>query len=139
MTTILNFENWQRTSIEETGDNEIIDCPFCCEGTIYSECECCGNETEEECGTCDGGGRVRFGDLLQREKLQAFTKETYFKELYSQLQKLESYAGINPYSVLIDNGYIPFTTLSKHWRTGELGKGRECVKESHSSQEYQLN
>jgi len=86
---ISSYDKWQELKLRDlVEDNPLIDCPACDgDGEIYEICECCGSEKEEECGECEGDGRVRFNDLNDSQKRKAFTRRVYFSEVIADLKR----------------------------------------------------
>lgn len=112
---INNFETWQRLKIDNTPDDELVECPDCQgEGNISVECESFGNESEHTCGLCDGEGRVKVGDLGHDEicRLAAFDKSAYHHEVIADLERLAFWTGENRLDLLLDHGYTVITVIA---------------------------
>jgi len=86
---IASYEEWRELKMRDLAeDNPLINCPECDgEGEIFDFCECCGSDKDEECGECEGAGRVRFNDLGYNAKQKAFTRRAYVKEVMADLKR----------------------------------------------------
>lgn len=83
---ISSFDEWKSLKLLDLEDeNPMVDCPQCEAGVYYEECGCCGHEKEEDCGTCEGGGRVRFLEV-KGEYTDNLGCHTYFSEVIGDLK-----------------------------------------------------
>lgn len=99
-----SFETWRTAKQEDmAADNPRLDCPDCDgEGEGIEECRLCGHETEGECHSCDGQGKVYFNDLPTTAWSGLFTHHAYFKELIEVSHDLSSHCGADFFDLMCD-------------------------------------
>jgi len=86
---IQSYSDWKEQKLRDWAeDNPKIDCPRCKgDGEIFDSCPCCGQETADECETCDGDGKLHFNELDTMDASGMFTARVYQREVISDLKQ----------------------------------------------------
>ena len=109
---INDFKTWKQLKVAQTPEDEMVKCPECQgERIIVKECNCCGHESERDCGCCDGKGFQRFGNLGRSEIDRVFSREAYHREVIADLERLASWKQKDRIHTLVEHGYTVFVSL----------------------------
>lgn len=103
---ILAFDDWQEVCINDTLLDQLVICPSCDgEGETLEDCPCCGHETEETCGICDGDGKVIFSDLSDGEQKSVYSKQVYIDQVINDITALANWTNEDRDKLLIEAGF----------------------------------
>lgn len=99
-----SFENWRAgKSADFAAQDPLLKCPKCHGlGEIYDECFECGHESEQDCETCAGQGKLHFNDISEKEWAPIFTYAAYFAELIEVSRDLSSFCGKDFFELMCD-------------------------------------
>lgn len=101
----IKYHEW-RAGMEQ--ENPLVECPDCDGiGLTPDECECCGSELDsEECGLCDGDGRVRYSQVNQFQRSRYFTQRHYLDAVLVDLEAWAAWTGKAAALVALEAGFV---------------------------------
>ncbi len=112
MTHVATFEEWKESQLKTIPHDQQIPCVDCDgEGHIHKECDCCGHEKEEECGTCDEDGTVLFGDMSDNEKDKYLSRTRYLANIEKDITDLAAWTGKDRIPMLLGHGLTVYSSI----------------------------
>jgi hypothetical protein len=91
MGIIVGFDEWQAATISRmTAENPMVTCRAC-DGDGESECDCGCEHCEhfDECGVCEGDGKVRFSN----SRISSLNHKDYFLAVMPDIKKFCIWTG----------------------------------------------
>lgn len=102
---VIEFYQWRR-GMEQS--DPVVTCPDCYgSGVTDEECPCCGQDMDaEDCGACEGVGRLHYSCVNAFQQKGFFTMRDYLDVIAGDLVAWSEWTGKPLLDVAIEAGFV---------------------------------